>query len=67
MGEEDLRWQILVMLNSHYEGRATGETFNCQGKTDVLIRDGDRNVFIAECALWKGEAYLTEKIDQILG
>jgi hypothetical protein len=67
MGEEDLRWQILVMLNSHYEGRATGETFNSQGKTDILIRDGDRNVFIAECALWKGEAYLTEKIDQILG
>ncbi len=67
MGEEDLRTHFLVQLNGQYEGRATGETFNYQGKTDILIRDDDRNVFIAECALWKGEAYLTEKIDQILG
>ncbi|MBM4045134.1 MAG: hypothetical protein FJ279_08470 [Planctomycetes bacterium] len=50
MREEDLRWHILVMLNSHYEGRATGETFNYHGKTDILIREGDRNAFIAECA-----------------
>jgi hypothetical protein len=28
MGEEDLRTHILVQLNGHYEGQATGETFN---------------------------------------
>jgi hypothetical protein len=66
MGEEDLRYQFLVQLNGQYQGRATGETFNYQGKTDILIRDGDRNVFIAECKIWKGESDLLKAIDQIL-
>jgi hypothetical protein len=67
MGEEDLRSHFLVQLNGQYQGRATGETFNYQGKTDILIREGDRNVFIAECKIWKGEAELLKSIDQILG
>ena len=49
MGEEDLRTHFLVHLNGHYEGQATGETFNYEGKTDILIRAGGRNIFIAEC------------------
>lgn len=67
MGEEDLRSHFLVQLNGQYQGRATGETFNYEGKTDILIREGDRNVFIAECKIWKGEAELRKAIDQILG
>ena len=67
MGEEDLRSQFLVQLNGQYHGRATGETFNYEGKTDILIREGDRNVFIAECKIWKGEADLLKAVDQILG
>lgn len=67
MGEEDLRSHFLVQLNGQYKGRATGETFNYQGKTDILIREGDRNVFIAECKIWKGETELLKAIDQILG
>ena len=67
MGEEDLRSHFLVQLNGQYQGRATGETFNYEGKTDILIREGDRNVFIAECKIWKGEAELVKAIDQILG
>jgi hypothetical protein len=67
MGEDDIRQQFLVQLNGQYEGRATGETFNYQGKTDILIREGDRNVFIAECKFWRGEKKLTETIDQLLG
>lgn len=67
MGEEDLRTHFLVQLNGQYQGRATGETFNYQGKTDILIREGDRNVFIAECKIWKGEGELVKAIDQILG
>jgi hypothetical protein len=55
MGEEDLRTHFLVQLNSQYEGGATGETFNFQGKTDILIRADGRNVFIAECKFWGGE------------
>jgi hypothetical protein len=65
--EEGLRTHFLVQLNGHYEGQATGETFNYQGKTDILIRSGDRNVFIAECKFWNGPAKLTETIDQLLG
>jgi hypothetical protein len=65
--EEALRTHFLVQLNGHYEGQATGETFNYQGKTDILIRSGDRNIFIAECKFWNGPAKLTETIDQLLG
>jgi len=67
MDEEDLRNQFLVPLNSHYEGQATGETFNFGGKTDILIRDGDRSVFVAECKIWRGPKSLTGAIDQLLG
>jgi len=65
--EEALRTLFLVPLNSHYEGQATGETFNYEGKTDILIRSGDRNIFIAECKFWNGPATLTKTIDQLLG
>lgn len=67
MGEENLRQHFLVQLNGHYEGRATGETFNFQGKTDILIREGDRNVFIGECKFWKGQEAFSKTIDQLLG
>ena len=67
MGEEDLRTHILVQLNGHYEGRSTGETFNYDGKTDILIRDNDRNIFIAECKVWKGPEVFSQTIDQLLG
>lgn len=65
--EEALRTHFLVSLNSHYEGAATGETFNYQGKTDILIRSGDRNIFIAECKFWSGPATVGQTIDQLLG
>jgi hypothetical protein len=64
--EEDLRWHFLFQLNGQYEGRATGETFNYNGKTDILIREKDRNVFIAECKFWKGKESLTTAVDQLL-
>lgn len=67
MDEETIRDHILVPLNGHYDGLATGETFNYTGKTDILIRYEGKNVFIAECLIWRGPAYLTEKIDQLLG
>jgi hypothetical protein len=66
LGEEDLRTHFLVPLNGHYEGHATGETFNFQGKTDILIRVNGRNVFIAECKFWSGEKAYLETIDQLL-
>lgn len=63
MGEEPLRTVLLVALNGLYEGDATGETFNGKGKTDILIRRGDRNVFIAECLMWRGKDYLRKKMN----
>ena len=35
--EESLRTHFIVQLNGQYEGGATGETFNYEGKTDILI------------------------------
>jgi len=66
MGEEDLRWHFLVQLNGAYKGQATGETFNFNGKTDILIRVEGRNIFIAECKIWRGEKGFLETIDQLL-
>lgn len=66
MGEEHLRTHFLVQLNGQYEGRATGETFNFQGKTDILIREDGKNVFIAECKFWSGEKQFLETINQLL-
>jgi hypothetical protein len=67
MQETELRDIILVQLNGHYEGNASGETFNGNGKTDILIRYNNTNVFIAECKFWTGKKGLAEAIDQLLG
>lgn len=67
MREEDLRMQFLVPLNGQFEGKATGETFNFEGKTDILIRVEGRNIFIAECKFWTGPDGLLDTIDQLLG
>jgi hypothetical protein len=66
IGEEDLRTHFLVQLNGQYEGNATGETFNFQGKTDILIKVDGKNVFIAECKFWAGEKQFSDTIDQLL-
>lgn len=67
MDEESLRSHFLVQLNGHYEGQATGETFNYEGRTDILIRSGGKNIFIAECKYWKGPKKLKKTINQLLG
>lgn len=66
MKEEILRQHFLVQLNGQYEGQATGETFNFNGKTDILIRVKGKNIFIAECKFWKGPKAFKESIDQLL-
>ena len=66
LNEEELRDFILVYLNGIFEGSATGETFNGDGKTDILIRHKGKNVFIAECKFWKGPKSLLNAIDQLL-
>ena len=65
MKEETLRDHFLVQLNAQYEGEAMGEVFNFLGKTDILIRHNNSNIFIAECKFWKGENKFLETIDQL--
>jgi hypothetical protein len=67
LDEEAIRTHFLLQLNGHYEGGATGETFNASGKTDILIRIEDRNVFVAECKFWRGQKAFSEAVDQLLG
>jgi hypothetical protein len=66
MGEEDMRSHFLVQLNGAFQGQATGETFNFQGKTDILVRVHGKNIFIAECKFWKGEKSFLATLDQLL-
>jgi hypothetical protein len=66
--ENGFRDFFLPHLNSISKSfSATGETFNKIGKTDILIQDSDgKNLFIAECKLWKGQSELDKAIDQLM-
>lgn len=67
LDEEAIRTHFLLQLNGQYEGAATGETFNASGKTDILIRSGNKNVFIAECKFWRGQKSFEEAVQQLIG
>jgi len=66
LNEEEIRDLLLINLNARFEGKAAGEVFNGRGKTDILIRDDDRNVFIGECKFWGGPKKFTDAVDQLL-
>jgi hypothetical protein len=66
LDEESIRDHFLLQLNGHYEGGATGETFNASGKTDILIREENKNVFIAECKFWHGQKAFCDAVNQML-
>jgi hypothetical protein len=61
-----MRSHFLVQLNGAFQGQATGETFNFQGKTDILSRVDGKNIFIAEFKFWKGEKSFLAILDQLL-
>lgn len=67
LDEEELRDLLLGNLNTYWQGGAGGELFNGSGKTDILIRHGDRNAFIAECKIWRGPKGVINALDQLLG
>ena len=67
MDEEAIRQHFLVQLNGQFMGAATGETFNVSGKTDILIKENGKTIFIAECKFWKGPKVFNEAIGQLLG
>ena len=66
LDEEEIRDLLLGNLNTYWLGAAGGELFNGSGKTDILIRHDDRNVFIAECKIWRGPKGVSDAIDQLL-
>ena len=66
--EEGLRDQFLLVLETRYDSTtATGETFNKNGKTDIILKyakDGS-NLFVAECKFWHGESEFHKAISQL--
>ena len=66
LSENEIRDHFLMLLNAYYEGQAVGETFNCMGKTDILIRKQNENAFIAECKIWDGREKFNKTINQLL-
>ncbi len=67
-GEEELRDHFLLYLAPRFrnEGSVTGETFSKVGKTDIVYRYENSNVFVAECKFWKGQAEYLKTINQLL-
>jgi hypothetical protein len=65
--EEAIRDHLLGGLALGFEGTVTGETFNKSGKSDILLRRENKNLFVAECKIWKGEAAYLAAITQLLG
>jgi hypothetical protein len=71
--EETLRDWLIFILNSTYETDSdgdvfiTGEALNGHGKTDILVHQHGRNVFIGECKFWKGPQSFQAAINQLLG
>ncbi len=63
--EEELRDIILSNLNTHYQGTASGETFNKVGKTDIYIPFENKAAYVAECKVWHGSKKFFEAIDQL--
>lgn len=64
--ENSLRDLLLLYLEPRYTN-AGGETFNSAGKTDILIRYKNSNVFIAELKFWEGKKQFTQATEQLFG
>ncbi len=65
--EEGRRDAMLGALATHYKGQAFAEAFNRRGKTDILLREDDENLFVCECKVWEGAKAFSRAIDQLLG
>ncbi|MDH7447236.1 hypothetical protein [Aquimarina sp. 2201CG14-23] len=67
LDEEGLRDYILPFLEFKFDNATvTGETFNKEGRTDILVKHIDgTNLFIAECKKWKGAIALKDAVNQL--
>jgi len=66
LGEEDLRDVILGNLNGVFEGDATGETFNKNGKTDIRLKIESGQILVAKCKIWRGAKGFHDTVEQLL-
>lgn len=67
MKEETLRDLFLTQIQTSFKTEsATGEAFNKNGKTDIMVKHGDGILFIAECKFWKGQQAFLDAITQLL-
>lgn len=67
MDEETLRDLFLTQIQTTFKTEsATGEAFNKNGKTDIMVKCGEGIVFIAECKFWKGKQVFLDAISQLL-
>lgn len=64
--EETLRDHFLIALAPNFTGSTTGETFNKAGKTDILLRHEQSNLFVAEFKFWKGPKGCLETLSQLI-
>jgi hypothetical protein len=70
--EETIRDWLMFNLSTNYEAPDGSELFiggeveNGDGKTDILVRHQNRNVFIAECKFWLGPRKFDKAIEQLL-
>ena len=65
--EGGLRDIILTGLQTAFpKYSATGETFNAEGKTDILLKYNSENLFVAECKIWAGQASVNPAINQLM-
>ena len=55
LNEEELRNVLVAYLNGLCVDSVTSETFNKNGKTDILISHDSDILFIAECKIWHGQ------------
>ena len=68
--EEEIRDIFLTCLSASIKpgtGFVGSELFHVTGKTDIAIPFENKATFIAECKLWKGEKYINDGIDQLMG
>ena len=65
--ETALRNTLLVTLNAIFSGKATGETFNNKGKTDIYLNIENGSILVFECKIWGGQALYHATIDQLIG
>ena len=66
MQEESLRDIIVTNLYGKEYGTVVAESYNKIGKTDILIKKNEKNIFIGECKIWSGESEYRKAITQLL-